>query len=263
MGVVLRTIAIIILSAVLCPVFAGCDYSPSRIIFSEYMTDVHNKIQKNWNPPDFLIDGHALATFKIDRFGNVIETDIIESSHDDVYDESVIEAIKNSSPFNKFPEETTRNSITIRYSFDTSLVKTDAMRDFVEQSDRYFGVNNELALKNINLAIEEVHGDLGTYFLYGKRGKIKQALGDNVGAKADFAECERLKKFYDKKRINMCKLIVETEPSPFAYFYLARAYEIAEDYTNAIGAIDKAISMTKLNNNYKRYRDELVSKQNF
>ena len=97
--------------------------------------------------------------------------------------------------------------------------------------------------------------------MYEKRSRIKKALGDINGANDDYAESRRLKEKYDLKRIKTCKLIAEMEHTPFSYFYLAHAYEIAGDYENALDAIDKAIELTELNNQYKRYRAELENKK--
>ena len=58
------------------------------------------------------------------------------------------------------------------------------------------------------------------------------------------------------------KLIAEMEQSPYSYFNLAHSYEVAGDYEHAIEAIEKAIALTELNNQYKRYKDELVTKKN-
>ena len=123
-----------------------------------------------------------------------------------------------------------------------------------------YNVDNKKALDYVNLALNEVKGDISSYFLYGKRSKIKKAMGDYFGAEEDLIECRRLKTLFDKKRINSCKLYAEMEKSPYAYFTLANSYDIAGDYSHAIEAIDKAISMTDLNNNYKRYRAELIKK---
>ena len=135
------------------------------------------------------------------------------------------------------------------------------MRECMDNADKYYNVNNETALNYINKAIDEVSGDAESYFLYEKRCKIRQALGDYKGAKEDSAEAKRLKERYDLKRINTCKLIAEMEQSPFSYFYLAHAYEIAGDYEHALDAIDKAINLTELNNQYKRYKIELEQKK--
>ena len=96
--------------------------------FSDYMENVKSKLRKNWSYPDFLEEGHARVLFKLDRKGYVITGDILESSGNPVYDESVVDAIHKSEPFGNFPENSTRQTITINYSFDTSFVKTDKIK---------------------------------------------------------------------------------------------------------------------------------------
>lgn len=229
--------------------------------FSGYMSTLKAKIQRTWIPPDFLESGHVTVMFKVSRYGDILSAQIVESSNNAVYDESVLEAIKKSAPFDKFPAHTARDFLTIKYSFDSSLVKTDQMKSFVDKAEEYYNINNETALDYINRAIAEVQGDINSYFLYGKRSKIKRALGDIDGANEDLQECKRLKAKVDQKRIVACKVIAEMENSPFAYYHLAYSYEIAGDYERALEAIDKAIELTQLNNGYKRYRQELVAKK--
>lgn len=230
--------------------------------FSGYMTTLQGKIQKSWNPPEYLErDGHATVKFSITRSGDVYASEIVESSGDPVFDESALEAIRKSSPFAHFPASTSKGSLTIKYSFDTNVVKTCDMQGYLANADKFFNVNNKIALDYINKAIDEVEGDTNAYFLYGKRSKIKRALGDTQGAEEDLNESKRLKAKYDQKRIMASKLIAEMEQSPYSYFNLAHSYEIAGDYEKAIEAIDKAIALTELNNNYKRYRNDLVNKQ--
>lgn len=228
--------------------------------FSEYMARVQAKIQKNWNPPDFVEGGEAVVMFKVSRQGDVLSTSIVQSSNNELFDESTLEALRKASPFDRFPANSTRNMLTVKYTFHTTIVKTDKMQEYVDNADRYFKVDNERALSSINKAIDEVEGDSSSYFLYSKRANIRKALGDYKGADTDFAESERLKARYDQKRINTCKLIAEMDKSPFSYFYLAHSYEIAGDYEHALEAIDKAIELTELNNQYKRYRLELEQK---
>jgi TonB family protein len=228
--------------------------------FSDYMYDVQTKLQKNWTPPDFLEEGHTRVLFRINRNGHVISANIIESSGDSIYDESAFEAIRKSEPFNKFPEQSTRENITINYSFDTSLVKTDKMKSYYEQAKSCFYTDKKAALNYINLAIAEVQGDDGGYFLYKRRGKIKEALGDYVGAREDFKQYEQMKLKADIKRVHALKHQAEVEDTAFAYYYLAYAYEQIKDYDNAIDAINQAINRTELNNQYKKYRSELIRK---
>lgn len=229
--------------------------------FSDYMDNVRIKLRKNWSYPDFLEDGHARVVFKLDREGYVITGDILESSGNPVYDESVVDAIHKSEPFGDFPANSTRQSITINYSFDSSLVKTDKMKEYYDLAKRYMYSDKNEALKYINLAIEEVTGDCESYFLYKRRAKIKEGLGDHLGAKEDLEQYEKLKAKVDIKRIHALKHRAEVEDSAFAYYHLAYAYEQLKDYENAIHAINKAIERTDLNQHYKRYRTELVKIQ--
>ena len=62
----------------------------------------------------------------------------------------------------------------------------------------------------------------------------------------------------DIRRVHALKHQAEQEDSAFAYYYLAYAYEQIKDYENAIWAVNKAIERTDLNQQYKRYRTELV-----
>lgn len=226
--------------------------------FSEYMQNIKEKLNRNWSHPDFLENGHIKVLFKLDRKGNVISGDILESSGNPVYDESAIDAIHKSEPFGDFPANSTRQSITINYSFDMSLVKTDTMKNYYDLAKKYAYSDKKEALKYINLAIAEVRGDCESYFLYKKRGQIKESLGDHVGAKEDFDEYKKLKTKVDIKRIHALKHRAESEDSAFAYYHLAYAYEQIKDYEGAIWAINKAIERTELNQSYKRYRTELI-----
>lgn len=228
--------------------------------FADYMDNVRAKLHKNWIPPDFLEEGHTKVLFKLDRKGEVVSASVIQSSGDQIYDESAINAIKKSEPFGNFPTGSTRDSISINYSFDTSLVKTDKMKQYYELSKKYFSSDREQALKYINMAIAEVQGDDESYFLYKRRSRIKEAMGDHLGARQDYEKYSAMKSRIDIKRIHALKRQAESEDSAYAYFYLAFAYEQLQDYDNAIVAIDKAIERTDFNAHYKRYRYELVKK---
>lgn len=262
----LKIITIFLL--ILCQFVYGNDFceqqSKSKIPtdFAEYMDNVNKKLKDNWNPPDFMEECHIRIIFKLNRKGELISGDLVESSNNPFYDESAIEAIEKSSPFGEFPINSERETLTINYSFDTSFVKTEQMKEYYEQAKKYTYSDRKKALEYINLAIAEVEGDDNAYFLYKRRSKIKEGLGDHLGAKDDNATYEKLKKKVDIKRIHALKHQAETEDTAFAYYYLAYAYEQLEDYDNAIYAIDRAIERTDLNNLYKRYREDLIKNKN-
>lgn len=225
---------------------------------SEYMTNLNKKIEENWRAPEIMEQGKVSVIFKIDKDGKIVHTEIEKSSGNAIFDESAINTIKKTAPFQPLPEESKRQFLTLRYNFESSIIKTDKMKKYVENSERYFNVDNKTALQYIDLAIKEIEGNSECFFLYARRYKINKALGDMESAKSDLEMCKKLKKSYDANRIKTCKQMVADENSAFAYFSLASAYDSAGDYPNAIDAIDKAISMTDLNHSYKRYRAEII-----
>ena len=134
------------------------------------------------------------------------------------------------------------------------------MKEYYDLAKRYTYSDKKEALKYINLAIAEVQGDSESYFLYKRRAKIKEGLGDHLGAKDDYDEYEKLKAKIDIKRVHALKHRAEVEDTAFAYYHLAYAYEQIKDYDGAVWAINKAIERTDLNQQYKRYRAELLKK---
>ena len=228
--------------------------------FGDYMAEVRSKISKAWAPPNVLEEGHAGVVFKIDNNGNVISAYIKESSGNSLYDESALNSVQKAAPYPCFPENASRESITVMYSFDSSIVSANEVKDMVAQAEKLTGRDNETARKILDTAISTIQGDPAAYFLYARRYKLDKLLGDMDAAKFDMEECKKLKAVYDSQRINKCKEALALEETPFGYFTLANAYELAGDYQNALNNIDKAISMTELNHAYKRYRAELIMK---
>ena len=70
----------------------------------DYILSVQKKIHSNWVLPVTNHGGIAKVMFKIDREGNLISCEIKESSGNKNNDDSAINAVKNTAPFDKFPE---------------------------------------------------------------------------------------------------------------------------------------------------------------
>lgn len=251
------------------PVFsADGDYPPQRPAnaavqndFSVYMQNLNNKLRTNWQPPDFMEEGHVRVYFKLNRQGNVLYASVIESSGNDIYDESALEAIKDSAPFGEFPEDTLREFIAVKYTFDTILIEEERMNGYYELAKMYARSNPQKALEYLNLALDKVGGEEASCFLYKRRAEIKDMLGDKEGALADYSTYDLYITRANIKRVHLLKHLAENKQSVFLYHYLAYAYEQVQDYDNAIIAINKAISLTDENATLKRYRDTLMQKQ--
>ncbi len=228
--------------------------------FGDYMTSVQSKISKSWVAPDVVEEGHASVIFKIDKEGNVISAYMKESSGNKLYDESAINSVYKAAPYAAFPENASRDMITVQYSFDSSIVSKSEIQELVQQYEKFVNRDNNTALRILDQAIKSIEGDPAAYFLYARRHKLDKLMGNEQAAVADLAECKRLKHIYNQRRIKKCQEALAQEETPFAYFTLANAYELAGDFNNALYNIDKAISMTELNQAYKRYRAEIVMK---
>ena len=229
--------------------------------FGDYMSLVRNKISNTWTPPDVLEEGHATVVFKLDKSGNLISSYIKEGSGNSLYDESALQSIQKAAPYAEFPENASREYITIVYSFDSSIVNANDVKHLVEQSEKYINRDNEMARNILDSAIKTIEGDPASYFLYARRYKLDKLMGDTEAAKVDLEKCKTLKIAYDKRRIAKCQEALAQEETPFAYFTLANAYELAGDYQNALYNINKAIGMTELNHAYKRYRAEMIMRK--
>ena len=232
--------------------------APAQVDLTDYVTSLQAKIQKSWVPPEVVERGCTVVIFKLDREGNVIHSYVKESSGDRLYDVSALESIQKASPFASVPEGYTKETITMQYSFNSSVVSKDEIKELVAKSERYVNSDNMRALSYIDEAIRTIQGDPAAYFLYARRAKINKLMGNENAAKTDLEESKRLRMVYNAQRIDKCKKALLAEETPFAYFTLANAYELAGDYTNALQNIDKAISMTDLNHAYKRYRAEII-----
>ena len=228
--------------------------------FSDYMGMVREKISNFWTPPDVLEDGHATVVFKLGRNGDLISSYIKESSGNSLYDECALRSIQKAAPYADFPANASRENITIVYSFDSSIVSANDVKKLVEQAEQFINTDNATARNILDKAIKAIEGDPASYFLYARRYKLDKLMGDTEAAAVDLEKCKSLKIAYDIRRIAKCKEALAQDETPFAYFTLANAYELAGDYQSALYNIDKAISMTELNHAYKRYRAEIIMK---
>lgn len=228
--------------------------------FSDYMKNVQEKLSTTWQPPDFMEEGHVRVYFKLNRQGRVMNATIIESSGNDIYDESALEAIKDCAPFGDFPEDSLKEFISIKYSFDTILIEEERMNGYYELAKTYTKNNPQKALEYLNLALARVGGEEASCFLYKRRAELNERLGYYEDAQKDYETYDLYTNRANIKRVHLLKHMVETKPSAYLYHYLAYAYEQINDYDNALIAIDKAINLTDENANMKHYRDALLKK---
>ena len=230
--------------------------------FSEYMDNIHERLHTLWQPPDFMEEGHVKVYFKLDKKGNLYNPTIIETSGNDIYDESALYAIKKAAPFAEFPPNSAKEYIAIKYSFDTNLIEEERMKGYFELAKANTLRNPEIALEYLNKAIAEVGGEEASGFLYKRRADIKKQLGDFEGAQTDYEKYRLFTERSNIKRLHLLKHLSETQNSAYIYHYLAYAYEQVDDIENALNSINKAIELSDADTegDLKRYKKYLEKK---
>lgn len=95
-------------------------YSEKYPEMKDYIISVEKKIKNNWELPVTNNGGIAKVQFKISREGKLLACEIKQSSGDKLNDESALNAIKKTEPFEKFPENIDKDlkEINILMTFD-------------------------------------------------------------------------------------------------------------------------------------------------
>lgn len=78
----------------------------TRLDHAKYLDDLEGRIKANWRPPKFLANSHlrVRVVLLIDPHGAILRKSIVQSSGNNVFDESAIAAIENALPLPPPPE---------------------------------------------------------------------------------------------------------------------------------------------------------------
>lgn len=95
--------------------------SYNNVDFSNYMSNIENRIKNNWYPPKSNTTSRAVVLFELNRNGEVISAKIKQSSGNALCDKAAISAIENTH-FDPLPSEYEGDSVPIEFSFDYNVV---------------------------------------------------------------------------------------------------------------------------------------------
>ena len=91
------------------PIAMGADAKTQTIgvpanDYDSYLSDLTSRIKSRWKYPDNVTGVQKVAIrFAIDRDGNLVSAEVLESS-DPTLNGSLLEAVKRASPFSAIPE---------------------------------------------------------------------------------------------------------------------------------------------------------------
>lgn len=86
----------------------------------DYIIAIEKNIKNNWKPPVVSSAGVVKVQFKVARDGRLISSEIKQSANNAEYNKRALDAVKNSAPFEKFPEGADKklDDISIILTFD-------------------------------------------------------------------------------------------------------------------------------------------------
>lgn len=86
-----------------------------------YLQNLEKNIKVNWTPPKNHHSRRTTVLFVIDKNGNLMQCELLKSSGNDKLDESTINAIKKTAPFEPLPRQYNEESVNIRFTFDYNV----------------------------------------------------------------------------------------------------------------------------------------------
>ena len=96
----------------------------TEVDFTKYMSEIQRKIRANWIPPIYNSNSSKkiVVIFKISKDGSLLSYKVTNSSGIQDLDNSAINAIKKSAPFNPLPKEYEEDYVDINFSFDYNVL---------------------------------------------------------------------------------------------------------------------------------------------
>ena len=87
--------------------------------FGQYMGNIQRTIKMNWNMPRGVESYKSVVSFTVYKDGRLIgEPKIKYSSGNNSFDYSCLNAVRISSPFNPFPEDISKDTLDMDFTFE-------------------------------------------------------------------------------------------------------------------------------------------------
>lgn len=88
-----------------------------------YQQSVNLQIEQNWQEVSVTSSRQATVRFVIDRSGNVVNVELVQSSGLAATDEAAIAAIRAAAPFNPLPDLYEAETLAIRFTFNYEVTQ--------------------------------------------------------------------------------------------------------------------------------------------
>jgi len=122
LGVILFAI-IIIIGLFICNYDNLNQFSKQPNDTSSYMTYMQKSIKKNWSPPSLPESAQVVVLYFVLNDGTITDIQIKKSSDNAELDNSVIEALENTTLPPLPPELVNEKGVTVEFNFDYNVFK--------------------------------------------------------------------------------------------------------------------------------------------
>jgi len=97
------------------------DQRYSRVDFKPFMSGLNKRIRSAWNPGQVTSSSHAVASFVLDKQGDIKALCLTKSSGSKKADEAALQAAADAAPFGALPAGSPE-IVYVRYSFDMNIL---------------------------------------------------------------------------------------------------------------------------------------------
>lgn len=237
-----------------------------------YLDRLQKKVELNWIIPEEKSAKSTVIRFKIDYEGQILNTQMIRSSGDPLFDERALMSIYKSAPFERFDEGVSYNTLTLDFFFNSKMAIMDVADNAVKG-------NIFTGTKLVNTANNDI--DIACY-LRNFQDKIKsnwnQSVYQNdrlmisvieVDKKGFVRDLEIVRssgdKDFDKEALNAMNSSVPFDSLPdkidtdsiklqFSFFYSALRSVNNDQYNTACAVIGNNSDLVQ---NYATYKKEI------
>lgn len=115
-----------------------------------YLSDLQKKVELNWFIPQNSTDKSALANFIVNKSGEISNIEIIRSSGNKEFDESIIRAIYKASPC--APLAKNEDAISIKFFFSPDFINLAVNDGVKSNANQLFGIDGTriITVSNVN-----------------------------------------------------------------------------------------------------------------
>ncbi len=95
--------------------------TPDMDDFRPYLADMQKSIKAKWEPPKGDHSKSVVLFYTLNRKGEIIKSNILETSGDVKTDKAAMDALLEAAPFGKLPKNFKGQSIDIQFTFDYNV----------------------------------------------------------------------------------------------------------------------------------------------